>query len=246
MKVSRTWIALGLSLTIHITLVLALGMGLMQPHRKINRVEVNLEGASVPSMPPGVQAPTPVAGPEMPNSASLPTATSVAPRLALTAPSVVAASPASFDDDGALPPQVAGGVPGPIGVPLHAVSGGGTGGAGSGSGPGVAGGGQGRQGAGPSSALAGYLNAIRSRVDAAKRYPQMAQQRRQEGVVVVTFRLTLDGRLLDDPVVTRSSGSRQLDSAALLAVRRGAPYPSFPLDPEDMKALEIPVKFFLR
>jgi protein TonB len=74
----------------------------------------------------------------------------------------------------------------------------------------------------------------------------MAQQRRQEGVVVVTFRLTFDGRLMDAPLVTRSSGSKQLDNAALLAVRRGAPYPSFPLNPKDMKALEIPVKFFLR
>lgn len=238
--------ALGTSLSIHIGLVLVLGVGLMQPHRVVNRIEVNLEGASVPSRPPGVQAPSPVAGPEIPNSASLPTSTSVAPHLSLKAPSVIAPAPASFDDDGALPPPVAGGVPGPIGVPLHAVSGGGMDGAGSGSGPGVAGGGQGRQGAGPSSALAGYLNAIRARVDAAKRYPQMAQQRRQEGVVVVTFRLTFDGRLMDAPLVTRSSGSKQLDNAALLAVRRGAPYPSFPLNPKDMKALEIPVKFFLR
>lgn len=248
MKISRTWIALGTSLTIHIALVLALGISLMQSGRVINRVEVNLEGAAIPSMPPGVQAPSPVAGPEMPRPASMPAAASVAPRLAMSAPSSTVPMSTSFDDDGALPLQVAGGVPGPTSVPLHAArgGGGGSGGAGAGSGPGVAGGGQGSRGAGPSTALAGYLNAIRARVDAAKRYPQMAQQRRQEGVVVVTFRLSFDGRLLDEPVVTRSSGFRQLDSAALLAVRRGAPYPSFPLDPKDMKALEIPVKFYLR
>lgn len=246
MKISRTWIALGASLTIHIAVVLALGIGLMQSRRVVNRVEVNLEGAAVPSLPPGVQAPSPVAGPEMPRPASMPAAASVAPRLAISAPTSTVPTSTSFDDDGALPLQVAGGVPGPTSVPLHAAPGGGRGGAGAGSGPGAAGGGQGRRGAGPSSALAGYLNAIRARVDAAKRYPQMAQQRRQEGVVVVTFRLSFDGRLLDEPVVTRSSGFRQLDSAALLAVRRGAPYPSFPLDPKDMKALEIPVKFYLR
>lgn len=246
MKISRTWIALGASLTINITLVVALGMGLMQPHRMVNRIEVNLEGAVVPSMPPGVQAPTPVAGPEMPRPASMPAAASVAPRLTMAAPSSTVPASTRFDDDGALPLQVAGGVPGPTSVPLHAAHGSGGDGAGSGSGHGVAGGGQGSQGSGPSSALTGYLNAIRMRVDAAKRYPQMAQQRRQEGVVVVSFRLTPDGQLADTPVVTKSSGFRQLDSAALLAVRHGAPYPSFPLDPEDMKVLEIPVRFYLR
>lgn len=190
MKISRTWIALGTSLTVHVTLVLALGIGLMQSHRTVNRIEVNLEGAAVPSMPPGVRAPSPVAGPEMPRPASMPVAASVAPRLAMSAPSAIVPTSTSFDDDGALPLQVAGGVPGPTSVPLHAMRGGGSGGAGAGSGPGVAGGGKGRRGTGSSSVLANYINAVRARVDAAKRYPQMAQQRRQEGVVVVTFRLT--------------------------------------------------------
>lgn len=245
MKISRTWIALGTSLSIHVALVLALGIGLMQPRRIVNRVEVNLEGAARPSVPPGVQVPSVVAGPEMPSSSVMPAAASVARRLAVSAPSVVAPTPTSFDVDGELQAPVVAGIPGPTSVAMN-VSGGVAGGTGAGSGAGVAGGGQGYQSGGPSSALAGYLNAIRARVDAAKRYPQVAQQRRQEGVVVVTFRLTLEGRLLDAPVVTKSSGFRQLDNAALLAVRRGAPYPSFPLNSKDMKALEIPVKFYLR
>jgi protein TonB len=65
-------------------------------------------------------------------------------------------------------------------------------------------------------------------------------------VVVVTFRLTVDGRLVDEPVLTRSSGYRQLDAAALRAVSKGAPYPRFPMDPALMKDLVIPVKFYLR
>lgn len=246
MNASRTWMALSTSLSIHIGLVLVLGMGLMQPRRTVNRIEVNLEGAAVPGRPPGVPAPSPVAGPEMPRTASLPPATAVAPRLAVTAPAVVTPAPASFSDAGAPQLQVSGGGAAATGVSLPAVNGGDTDRAGSGSGPEAAGGGQGRREAGSTSSLTGYYDAIRARVDAAKRYPQMAQQRRQEGVVVVTFRLTSDGRLMDAPVVTRSSGSRQLDSAALMAVRRGAPYPAFPLSPKDMKALELPVKFFLR
>jgi protein TonB len=74
----------------------------------------------------------------------------------------------------------------------------------------------------------------------------MAQQRRQEGTAVVSFRLTPSGELVAEPVVSRSSGYRQLDDAAVRAVSRGAPYPRFPLDPNEMRAIEIPVKFYLR
>lgn len=245
MKTPRTWMAFSASLTVHVALVLALGMGLAQPRRAVNRIEVNLEGAITSGMPPSVQAPTPVAGPEKPSSASLPITTSVAPRLAVSAPFSAPPIAVGFDVDGEHQPPIVGGVPGPTSVALRS-PGAGENGSGAGSGLGLSGGGQGRQGTGAQSALAGYLNAIRARIDAAKRYPPIAQQRRQEGVVVVTFRLTSDGRLLDTPVVTRSSGFRHLDNAALLAVSRGAPYPVFPLDPDEMKALEIPVKFFLR
>ncbi len=245
MKIPRTWMAFSTSLTVHVALVLALGMGLIQPRRVANRIEVNLEGAITSGMPPSVQAPTPVAGPEMPSPASLPMTTSVAPRLALSVPFSAPPTAVGFDEDGEHQTPVVGGVPGPTSVALRS-PGAGANGSDTGSGPGLSGGGQGRQGTGAQSALAAYFNAIRARIDAAKRYPPMAQQRRQEGVVVVTFRLTSDGRLLDAPVVTRSSGFRQLDNAALLAVSRGAPYPAFPLAPGEMKALEIPVKFFLR
>ncbi|ABA89628.1 periplasmic energy transduction protein, TonB-related protein [Syntrophotalea carbinolica DSM 2380] len=245
MKAGRTWLAFGASLAIHLAVVLALGMGLMQPHRLVNRVEVDLEGAAAPSVPAGVRAPSPVAGPEMPQSSSVPSAAAVPAQLAVASQSFNAPTPSSFDPDGELQVPVSGGLPGPTSVALTA-SGGGSGGMGAGSGPGTQGAGQGRRGSGSASALAGYLNAIRARVDAAKRYPQMAQQRRQEGVATVTFRLTPDGRLAGTPTVTRSSGYRQLDKAALRAVNRGAPYPAFPLDPRQMKALEIPVKFYLR
>ena len=211
MKISRTWIALGTSLTIHIALVLALGISLMQSGRVINRVEVNLEGACHTQYAAGRSSSFPCS--RAGNASSCVHAGGGIGLLRdWLCQHLLPPCPCrpSFDDDGALPLQVAGGVPGSTSVPLHAArgGGGGSGGAGAGSGPGVAGGGQGSRGAGPSTALAGYLNAIRARVDAAKRYPQMAQQRRQEGVVVVTFRLSFDGRLLDEPVVTRSSGFR--------------------------------------
>ncbi|MDK2847877.1 MAG: periplasmic protein TonB [Desulfuromonadales bacterium] len=248
MSTRRTWVALGISLTIHLALVVALGMGLVRPHRLVNRIEVDLEGATVPSAPPGVAAPSPVAGPEMPNPASLPATASVSTTLTMPVKSMATPQSTRYDPDGEMPTQEREGPPGPTHVALTASggAGGGPGGSGNGSGPGRLGGGRGRSGSGSGSALAGYLHAIRQRVDAAKRYPQMAQQRRQEGVVVVTFRLTVDGRLVDEPVLTRSSGYRQLDAAALRAVSKGAPYPRFPMDPALMKDLVIPVKFYLR
>lgn len=242
---NRTWMALGTSLTIHVALVSLLGMGMIKPRRVVNRIEVNLEGARLPNVSPGVVAPSPVAGPEMPGPASIPVAAAVSAKLSMPVPSMTAPAPTRFDPDGELPAQGGAGLPGATAVALTATRGG-SGGSGGGSGPGTPGGGQGRRGSGSGSALAGYLHAIRARVDAAKRYPQMAQQRRQEGVVVVTFRLTVDGCLIGEPVLTRSSGYRQLDQAALRAVSRGAPYPDFPLDPAEMKDLAIPVKFFLR
>lgn len=256
MKIDRTWAALGTSISVHVALVAFLGIGLMQPPRIVNRIEVNLEGATLPGVSPGVVAPSPVAGPEMPGQSSMPAAAAVPVKLSMPTASAMAPTPTRFDPDGALPAVVGGGLPGPTKVALTATAGGGGGGGtgpgggpggpGVGSGPGTPGSGRGRHGGGSGSALSGYLYAIRARVDAAKRYPQMAQQRRQEGVVVVTFRLTVDGRLVGEPKVTRSSGYRQLDAAALRAVSKGVPYPRFPLDPALMKDIQIPVKFYLR
>jgi len=84
------------------------------------------------------------------------------------------------------------------------------------------------------SALQAYLAAIRARIAAAKRYPMMAERRRIQGEVVVSFRLSFDGRLLGEPKVTESSGSNLLDSAAVRAVQRADPFPRFPGPVDEM------------
>ncbi|APG25216.1 energy transducer TonB [Syntrophotalea acetylenica] len=256
MKFSRTWVAMMVSVGVHVGMVLALAIGMITPVRRVNRIEVDLEGVAMPIMPPDVAAPLPAAGPEMPSLASIPTPAAAPRKLPRPAPVVAmpaqAPAPSLPVADGDFPPAEVGALPGPPSVAMTTgVGGGGDGGAGSasgsgGGGAGLAGGGRGRRGGGSGSALAGYLQAIRARVDAAKRYPQMAQQRRQEGTAVVSFRLTPSGELVAEPVVSRSSGYRQLDDAAVRAVSRGAPYPRFPLDPSEMRAIEIPVKFYLR
>jgi protein TonB len=113
-------------------------------------------------------------------------------------------------------------------------------------GSGDSGGGRGRQGSGRGSPLQGYLAAVRMRVDAAKRYPRIAEQQRHQGRALVIFSLSTTGELLREPKVVRSSGYRHLDRAALRAVRRGAPYPKFPGKSEDLPtALQVEVSFVL-
>ncbi len=98
------------------------------------------------------------------------------------------------------------------------------------------------------SALQAYLAAIRARIAKAKRYPMMAERRRIQGEVVVSFRLSFDGRLLGEPQVSESSGSSLLDGAAVRAVMRAAPFPRFPGPADDMltEPLSVELDFVIR
>jgi protein TonB len=231
--------ALGISLILHALIVSVIGMELRQPPPLVNPIEVTLGGAAMSAKRPDVSAPLPVPVPQMPKPVSLPPATAVPRHLSFSTPSIARPTVPNFDPNKESSAPVVARVPAPSAVPLS-----------------VSGkknmrsptqrDEQGKRGSEDSSSLTSYFNAIRARVDAAKRYPPMAQQRRLQGVVVVTFTLTPNGRLSGAPVVSQGSGFKQLDDAALLAISRGAPYPPFPLDPKKMKALQIPVKFHLR
>ena len=98
------------------------------------------------------------------------------------------------------------------------------------------------------SALQAYLAAIRTRIAAAKRYPMMAERRRIQGEVIVSFRISYDGLLLDAPTVTESSGSSLLDGAAVRAVKRAAPFPRFPGPIDEMftEPLSVELDFIIQ
>jgi len=98
------------------------------------------------------------------------------------------------------------------------------------------------------SALEAWLAAVRARIEAAKRYPFAAEQRRIQGIVTVNFRLSLEGRLLDAPAIAGSSGFSLLDTAALRAIRRAEPFPRFPGPAEDMPRgpLSVELKFMMQ
>ena len=98
------------------------------------------------------------------------------------------------------------------------------------------------------SALQAYLAAIRARIAAAKRYPMMAERRRIQGEVLVSFRLSFNGLLLGEPEVAGSSGSNLLDEAAVRAVKRAAPFPRFPGPIDEMftEPLSVELDFVIR
>lgn len=65
---------------------------------------------------------------------------------------------------------------------------------------------------------------IRSRIEQAKFYPDLARSQGIEGTVELLFTLSADGAVMEVKVL-HSSGSPVLDNAAIEAVKRAAPYP---------------------
>lgn len=232
--IARQRWALGGSLLIHAGLVLFLGASLMTPKRNINRVEIDLEGMATPNQTLGVQTPNPSPIPNQPTTVSVPVQTKVPMHLQIL--QAVPPRPAtSFDADASLAAPTVPGLPGQPAVALQRPVGG------------TAGGGSGKRGTGRGSALDGYRNSVRMHIDRAKRYPKIAQQRRIEGVAVVSFRLSSDGKVIDGPDLVKGSGYGLIDRAALRAVTRGAPYPKYPGPADaDGHAFEVPVRFHLR
>jgi len=72
-----------------------------------------------------------------------------------------------------------------------------------------------------------YLEAVRRWLSRYKQYPDEAIKKKEEGTVMVSFRLLHDGTVLD-PKIERSSGNPLLDQAALAMLHDGSPVPPVP------------------
>lgn len=70
------------------------------------------------------------------------------------------------------------------------------------------------------------LSIIRKKIERAKRYPEAAQLRAQEGVVFIRLKLALSGNI-ESLSLSKSSGYKILDEEALATVRRAAPFPYY-------------------
>ena len=89
-----------------------------------------------------------------------------------------------------------------------------------------------------------YYGQIRKIIDANKRYPLLARQRREEGSPRVTFRILENGVI--ENIRVMSSGYRSLDREARRMIMASSPFPPIP---KSMKKkfieLTIPINFNL-
>ena len=72
-----------------------------------------------------------------------------------------------------------------------------------------------------------FLQLVKMRIEALKKYPDQARERNQQGLVVIEFELEKEGRIMAVRV-QRSSGVNLLDQAAVQAVQKAAPFPRAP------------------
>ncbi|MHB8058349.1 MAG: TonB family protein [Desulfuromonadaceae bacterium] len=78
---------------------------------------------------------------------------------------------------------------------------------------------------GRSSRLGEYLAQVRAKVETNKEYPSSARQMGYQGTVTVRVTIKVNGNI-DTVAVVASSGHKNLDKAALSAVRNAAPFKS--------------------
>ena len=90
-----------------------------------------------------------------------------------------------------------------------------------------------------------FLKAVRERIKQVQRFPPRVRDLDEATSATIRFTLFKDGTVRN-PEVTRSSGSKALDNAALAAVQNAVPYPPFPEGQEGTSLrLEIPIIFEL-
>ena len=74
-----------------------------------------------------------------------------------------------------------------------------------------------------------YVKKIKQKIDKLWAYPKQAYERRETGIVVLSFSINRNGRL-DKKEIVESSGFAALDQSALDVVGAAAPFYSFPAD----------------
>ncbi|MBV9862831.1 MAG: energy transducer TonB [Alphaproteobacteria bacterium] len=93
--------------------------------------------------------------------------------------------------------------------------------------------------------VAGFRSRLLAHLQRYKEYPRSAQERQEQGTVVLHFTMDRDGRVLSYRV-ERSSGSADLDAAVETMIQRAQPLPSIPPEMPGQLELSVPVHFALR
>jgi protein TonB len=98
----------------------------------------------------------------------------------------------------------------------------------------------------PSNAVPTWRGELVGRLQRAKRYPDSARSRGEQGVAMTTFTMDRAGHVLAASLV-RSSGSPALDEEAVALIRRAEPLPPMPAEMLGATVtLTVPVSFALR
>ena len=106
-----------------------------------------------------------------------------------------------------------------------------------------------RRGVSTGDARAKYAGNIHRQINyrAQSHYPRKAAKRGEEGVVPLRLEVGIEGELLSLTVLDESLVSRRLIKAAIKAVERSAPFPSFPPEMGDGSAIfEVKILYKLR
>lgn len=106
-----------------------------------------------------------------------------------------------------------------------------------------------RRGVSTGDARAKYADNIHRQINyrAQSHYPRKAAKRGEEGVVPLRLEVGIEGELLSLTVLDESLVSRRLIKAAIKAVERSAPFPSFPPEMGDGSAIfEVKILYKLR
>jgi protein TonB len=74
-----------------------------------------------------------------------------------------------------------------------------------------------------------YLEAVRAKIERHKRYPESARKAKVQGRAQVSFRITAQGEVQGLTLV-KGTGSETLDTAAVEAVKKAAPFTRPPLE----------------
>lgn len=106
--------------------------------------------------------------------------------------------------------------------------------------------GDGSVGGGMPGASADYIATLQAWLEKHKKYPRRARTRRQEGVVLLSFAMDREGRVLDYRIM-ESSGYSLLDREVEAMIERAQPFPAMPEDLHKAKLdLVVPIQFYLR
>jgi protein TonB len=95
-------------------------------------------------------------------------------------------------------------------------------------------------------AASGWRNALIQKLQQAKRYPEAARERDEQGVATVRFTMDRDGHILSVNLI-HGSGSEMLDQEAVAMFRRAEPLPAFPDGSgANTLTLTVPITFSLQ